>query len=168
MSKPLYLSVSHAFCFAVQDAILHSQWICNSSDLNKQSIVSYKPQLSTPAIKVPHNLYLELLLWPRSVSTVIRVPKSEILLKPPTVSEYLHSLPSVRDANDLTQVLEARLEQANLLKKVAYPSSNASNSVNGSRLSMPSKTSCKTATSIATTQGSPSKPWTTPMSPSSP
>ncbi len=70
------------------------------------------------------------------------------------------------------EMLEARLEQANILKKVSYPAisrpSNPPTDKLHCRLSTPSRSSYKTATLTAMTPASHCRPWTTRMSPSSP
>jgi hypothetical protein len=87
--------------------------------------------------------------------------------KYPRVS-FIYSYLSAATANT-PLVLEARLEQADLLKKVSskQPYSFPCQS-NIHRSSMLSKISFKTATSIAMTPALLSKPWTTLTLPSSP
>lgn len=65
------------------------------------------------------------------------------------------------------KVLEARLEQADLLKKVSNEGDNILlHIINFSRLSMLSRIWSRTAILTAMTPASRSKPWTTPTSPS--
>ena len=66
----------------------------------------------------------------------------------------------------LLSVLEARLEQADLLKKVSCTIHTTPRGSNFPRLSMPSRIWFKTATSTAMTPVSHSRPWITPTSPS--
>ncbi len=75
---------------------------------------------------------------------------------------FCHNYPSSL-ANSGVTVLEARLEQADLLKKVRTRRFTTSiYCTNLSRSSMPSKILSRTVTSTAMTPVSPSKPWTTP------